>query len=196
MYDDNNKPHLNGKSEQINPQDLRFKLQKSGTRISQGGTNGSGGIKDLREKLSGPLPPPRAPAASVLQQASSSAVRLPSSAVTSAPSMKHAPTIVKPSVSLPKTTTVVKPTTTSAVKPPASNTKPVTTSKAPTGAAGMTIASFLQSLDLSKYLITFRAEEIDMSVLRVMKEDELKELGIPMGPRKKIALALAAQAKH
>ncbi|MCO5610314.1 hypothetical protein L7F22_064550 [Adiantum nelumboides] len=37
---------------------------------------------------------------------------------------------------------------------------------------------------------------IDMSILRVMKEEELKELGIPMGPRKKISLALAAQSKH
>lgn len=41
--------------EQMSTQDLRFKLQRSGLRGPQGGINGSGGVKDLREKLSGPV---------------------------------------------------------------------------------------------------------------------------------------------
>lgn len=196
LYSDNSKTRMSAKSEQISTQDLRFKLQKNGLRGSQGGVNGVGGVKDLREKLSGPVPPPRTATVSIPQQGSSSFMRVASSALTNAPVVKHTAPAAKPPASAAKlSATIAKPSAAS-VKPPASAVKPSSTSKVSAGAAGMTIASFLQSLDLSKYLISFQAEEIDMSILRVMKEDELKELGIPMGPRKKIALALAAQSKH
>ncbi|KAI5078525.1 hypothetical protein GOP47_0006196 [Adiantum capillus-veneris] len=196
MYDDTNKTRLSAKSDPINTQDLRFKLQKNGLRGAQGGMNGSGGIKDLREKLSGPVPPPRTPAVTVPQHGSSSAVRVTSSAVTNAPVVKHSAASAKPPAPAAKpSATIVKPSAT-AVKPSVPAVKPSSASRVSAGAAVLTIASFLQSLDLSKYLITFQAEEIDMSILRVMKEEELKELGIPMGPRKKISLALAAQSKH
>ncbi|CAM8898542.1 unnamed protein product [Rhodiola kirilowii] len=56
--------------------------------------------------------------------------------------------------------------------------------------ADTAVDSFLKSLGLEKYLITFKAEEIDMTALVHMSEDDLKVLGIPMGPRKKILLAL------
>ncbi|KAL6900906.1 hypothetical protein ACP4OV_005582 [Aristida adscensionis] len=49
----------------------------------------------------------------------------------------------------------------------------------------------LKSLDLEKYLINFQAEEVDMKALVFMNEEDMKSLGIPMGPRKKILSALA-----
>ncbi|KAJ6835938.1 ankyrin repeat and SAM domain-containing protein 6-like isoform X2 [Iris pallida] len=52
------------------------------------------------------------------------------------------------------------------------------------------VDGLLQSLGLQKYLITFQAEEVDMTALMHMTDDDLKALGIPMGPRKKILLAL------
>ncbi|KAJ4962075.1 hypothetical protein NE237_021985 [Protea cynaroides] len=53
-----------------------------------------------------------------------------------------------------------------------------------------TVASLLHSLGLGKYAILFQAEEVDMTALRQMGDNDLKELGIPMGPRKKILLAV------
>lgn len=50
--------------------------------------------------------------------------------------------------------------------------------------------NFLQSLGLEKYAITFQAEEVDMAALVHMTDEDLKAMGIPMGPRKKIILAL------
>ncbi|XP_038996081.1 ankyrin repeat and SAM domain-containing protein 6-like isoform X1 [Hibiscus syriacus] len=52
---------------------------------------------------------------------------------------------------------------------------------------------FLQSLGLEKYAITFQVEEVDMTALVHMTDDDLKALGIPMGPRKKIILALESR---
>lgn len=60
----------------------------------------------------------------------------------------------------------------------------------------LTVASLLQSLGLSKYMIIFQAEEVDMTILRHMRDDDLKELGIPMGPRKKILLALLSNSRR
>ncbi|CAN0924434.1 hypothetical protein LINGRAHAP2_LOCUS34185 [Linum grandiflorum] len=58
-----------------------------------------------------------------------------------------------------------------------------------------TVPSLLHSLGLGKYCITFQAEEVDMTVLKQMKEKDLKDMGIPMGPRKKILLALLPPLK-
>ncbi|XP_020219949.1 ankyrin repeat and SAM domain-containing protein 6 [Cajanus cajan] len=52
---------------------------------------------------------------------------------------------------------------------------------------------FLLSLGLEKYLIGFQAEEVDMTALKHMTDDDLKAMGIPMGPRKKILLALESK---
>ncbi|XP_068641261.1 uncharacterized protein [Aristolochia californica] len=54
----------------------------------------------------------------------------------------------------------------------------------------VTVAGLLHSLGLGKYAILFQAEEVDMTALRQMGDTDLKELGIPMGPRKKILLAV------
>ncbi|KAK9925205.1 hypothetical protein M0R45_033537 [Rubus argutus] len=59
-----------------------------------------------------------------------------------------------------------------------------------------TVAGLLHRLGLVKYAITFQAEEIDMTALKQMGDKDLKELGIPMGPRKKILLALLARGKR
>ncbi|XP_043703275.1 uncharacterized protein LOC122653491 [Telopea speciosissima] len=59
-----------------------------------------------------------------------------------------------------------------------------------------TVASLLHSLGLDKYCILFRAEEVDMTALRQMGDNDLKDLGIPMGPRKKILLAVMPRSKR
>ncbi|KAK9060271.1 hypothetical protein SSX86_020975 [Deinandra increscens subsp. villosa] len=53
----------------------------------------------------------------------------------------------------------------------------------------LTVEGFLRSLGLEKYLILLKVEEVDMAALSQMGDQDLKELGIPMGPRKKILLA-------
>nr|XP_033509265.1 ankyrin repeat and SAM domain-containing protein 6-like isoform X3 [Nicotiana tomentosiformis] len=60
----------------------------------------------------------------------------------------------------------------------------------------VTVVSLLNSLGLGKYAIHFQAEEIDMAALKQMGDCDLKELGIPMGPRKKILLAMLPQNKR
>ncbi|KAA8529519.1 hypothetical protein F0562_033682 [Nyssa sinensis] len=55
---------------------------------------------------------------------------------------------------------------------------------------------WLHSLGLEKYAIYFKAEEVDMTALKQMGDNDLKELGIPMGPRKKILLALQSRSKR
>ncbi|KAL6567086.1 hypothetical protein OROMI_015490 [Orobanche minor] len=56
------------------------------------------------------------------------------------------------------------------------------------------VDNFLKSLGLEKYSITLQAEEVDMTALIHMKDEDLKALGIPMGPRKKILLALESKS--
>ncbi|KAM7270141.1 hypothetical protein ACFE04_029355 [Oxalis oulophora] len=46
--------------------------------------------------------------------------------------------------------------------------------------ADAAIDNFLSSLGLEKYLITFQAEEVDMTALVHMKDEDLKVMGIPM----------------
>ncbi|CAJ2663908.1 ankyrin repeat and SAM domain-containing protein 4B isoform X2 [Trifolium pratense] len=91
----------------------------------------------------------------------------------------------------PKSKVIAKPSSKSvgaeapAVKKPA---KP-----APKKADNTTVDDFLLSLGLEKYLITFQAEEVDMAALKHMTDEDLKVMGIPMGPRKKILLALESK---
>lgn len=59
----------------------------------------------------------------------------------------------------------------------------------------ITVDSFLRSLGLEKFAVAFKAEEVDMYSLKRMTERDLKEMGIPMGPRKKILLALQPRLK-
>ncbi|KAK0584373.1 hypothetical protein LWI29_012150 [Acer saccharum] len=59
-----------------------------------------------------------------------------------------------------------------------------------------TVPGLLHSLGLGKYAIHFKAEEVDMTALKQMSDKDLKELGVPMGPRKKILLALQPHTKQ
>ncbi|KAL3840990.1 hypothetical protein ACJIZ3_025581 [Penstemon smallii] len=59
-----------------------------------------------------------------------------------------------------------------------------------------TVESFLRSIGLEKYAILFKVEEVDMYSLRRMTELDLRELGIPMGPRKKILLYLQPRVRQ
>lgn len=59
-----------------------------------------------------------------------------------------------------------------------------------------TMERFLQSLGLEKYSIIFKHEEVDMHALRHMGDIDLKELGVPMGPRKKILQALVSRYRR
>ncbi|XP_057769414.1 uncharacterized protein LOC130989427 isoform X2 [Salvia miltiorrhiza] len=67
---------------------------------------------------------------------------------------------------------------------------PYQSSYVPKDSQPPTVSDFLHSLGLWKYYINFQAEEVDMAALKQMGEIDLKELGIPMGPRKKILHAL------
>ncbi|KAK3573524.1 hypothetical protein QTP86_026035 [Hemibagrus guttatus] len=49
------------------------------------------------------------------------------------------------------------------------------------------LSSILEELGLSEYLSTFEQEKIDVESLLMCTVDDLKEMGIPLGPRKKIA---------
>eukprot|EP00249_Psilotum_nudum_P014258 c24740_g1_i1 orf=294-1004(+) len=142
--------------------DLRYKLNQKNLHRSGQPANGSfSTVRDLCEKLSGPVPPPkRVAAVEVRKQPSASMKGLPGA------------------------------TLISASNPLATRINPI--QKTPVRIEELTITSLLQSLGLSKYLITFQAEEVDMTALRHMGDDDLKELGVPMGPRKKILMALAS----
>lgn len=53
------------------------------------------------------------------------------------------------------------------------------------------IAPWLAHLGLDKYIETFTANEVDFTALRHLTEDDLKELGLPLGPRRKVLAAIA-----
>ncbi|XP_074268776.1 uncharacterized protein LOC141592089 [Silene latifolia] len=120
-----------------------------------------GGVRDLRDLLSGSMH---------LQQ-------------------------VKKDVPKPKPTLdAPKPTRRNVVaESPVADVKKVSSApvnKKPLQKADASVDGFLQSLGLEKYQITFQAEEVDMTALEHMTDEDLKAMGIPMGPRKKIILAL------
>ena len=54
------------------------------------------------------------------------------------------------------------------------------------------IASWLARLGLDKYIEAFTENEVDFDALRHLGEDDLKELGLPIGPRRKVLAAIAA----
>ncbi|KAF0890450.1 hypothetical protein E2562_002822 [Oryza meyeriana var. granulata] len=60
----------------------------------------------------------------------------------------------------------------------------------------LTVTGLLNSLGLEKYVFLFQAEEVDMAALSQMGDSDLKEIGVPMGPRKKILLAVAPYSKR
>jgi hypothetical protein len=55
------------------------------------------------------------------------------------------------------------------------------------------IADWLQKLGLGQYARTFAENEIDISVLPHLTDQDLKEIGVPLGPRRKILVAITAE---
>ncbi|KAB2847557.1 MAG: adenylate/guanylate cyclase domain-containing protein, partial [Hyphomicrobiaceae bacterium] len=53
------------------------------------------------------------------------------------------------------------------------------------------VATWLAGLGLEKYAGVFAANEIDLAALPHLTENDLKELGLPIGPRRKVMAAIA-----
>ncbi|CAL5333788.1 unnamed protein product [Camellia sinensis] len=153
------------KDRRVGTKDLRLKLQKKSVQQATKSGNGSvSGARDLREKLSGTM---------YSHPANTDLPKLKPVLEGSKPVRKSVivealePEIKKVASSVPRKKTQQK---------------------------AESVDSFLQSLGLEKYSITFQAEEVDMTALVHMNDEDLKVLGIPMGPRKKILLALESRA--
>ena len=56
----------------------------------------------------------------------------------------------------------------------------------------MDIRAWLKGLGLERYKEAFQRAEIDQEILPELADEDLKELGIPLGPRKKLLNAIAA----
>ena len=54
------------------------------------------------------------------------------------------------------------------------------------------IADWLQKLGLGQYAQRFAENEIDVSVLPHLTDQDLKDIGVPLGPRRKILAAITA----
>ncbi|KAJ6836299.1 ankyrin repeat and SAM domain-containing protein 6 [Iris pallida] len=167
LYEDAKGPQVSSINRvEVGAKDLRLKLQKkSSQQAHQGGRES--GVRDLREKLSG----------SLKSQLTN----------TDPPKAKVILESVKP---IKKVAAVAEAT--------AANSKKVslqtTSSKKSQQKSESSVDGLLSSLGLEKYSIQFQAEEIDMQALTHMTDEDLKALGVPMGPRKKILLALDSRA--
>ncbi len=53
------------------------------------------------------------------------------------------------------------------------------------------IREWLEGLGLGKYVEVFAENEIDLDFLPLLSEGDLNEIGLPMGPRKKLLAAIA-----
>ena len=54
------------------------------------------------------------------------------------------------------------------------------------------IIAWLEMLDLGKYAEIFAENEIDFKVLPQLTEEDIRSLGLPLGPQRKILTAIAA----
>lgn len=55
------------------------------------------------------------------------------------------------------------------------------------------LADWLKSHDLERFVQIFAEHEIDLTTLRLLAESDLKEIGLPFGPRKRILHLLAEE---
>lgn len=154
--------------------DLRLKLQRKNSEPFQRGSN-PGVIRDLRERLSGVMHPP------------------PSNGETTSKAGKVAPAVGRVSNKVIASAEDAAPETRK-VSNATPNPALAAAKKQSLEKMEESIDRFLQSLALDKYLITFQAEEVDMAALVHMTDEDLRALGIPMGPRKKIRLALDSRS--
>lgn len=54
---------------------------------------------------------------------------------------------------------------------------------------------FLSANGLSEYLMVFTREKIDLSALMLLSDSDMKEIGLPMGPRRKLLDAIARRKR-
>ena len=54
------------------------------------------------------------------------------------------------------------------------------------------IAAWLEKLGLAKYAPIFSENEVELADLSELSEDDLKEIGLPLGPRRRILKAVRA----
>ncbi|CAK9163447.1 unnamed protein product [Ilex paraguariensis] len=136
----------------VGSKDLRLKLQKKNMEQATPKVRGSlsGGKRDLREKLSGTVYSP--PGDTDLPK--------PKPVLEGNKSARNS---------------VIVGALVSEVKKVAS-----LVSKKKTQQKAESVDGFLQSLGLEKYSITFQAEEVDMTTLIHMTDDDLKAMGVPM----------------
>ncbi|CAA0834208.1 Sterile alpha motif (SAM) domain-containing protein [Striga hermonthica] len=164
LYDDSIPQASN---ERVGVRDLRAKLQRKSIEQANKNVKGSvsGGSRDLREKLSGIM--------------------------SSCPAESKPPLArpqLAPEPSRPTRKSVIAKVSVLETKVAGSLSKKKGEQKVES------VDNFLQSLGLEKYSITFQAEEVDMTALMHMTDEDLKALGIPMGPRKKILLAMESKS--
>jgi class 3 adenylate cyclase/tetratricopeptide (TPR) repeat protein len=55
------------------------------------------------------------------------------------------------------------------------------------------LAEWLKANDMERFLETFEENEVDLATLRMLSENDLKELGLPFGPRKRMLNLLAEE---
>src|ERR1700739_4992217 len=58
--------------------------------------------------------------------------------------------------------------------------------------AAMDVGGWLRNLGLGRYEALFRASEIDADILPELTDGDLKELGMPLGHRKRLLRAISA----
>src|SRR6516164_3276994 len=58
--------------------------------------------------------------------------------------------------------------------------------------AAIDITGWLQQIGLAEHAETFRTEKIDAAVLPTLTDADLRELGLPLGDRKKLRAAIDA----
>ncbi|KAG4924799.1 hypothetical protein JHK87_050339 [Glycine soja] len=205
LYEDD-EPQLSNRK--VTAQDLRLKLQRKG--LHPGGQTGKSSVhgeRDLRERLSGTMTqqpknydPPKP---KVAAKPSSKSIHVETPAVHINRSANPTPKKLSRKVCLGMVlhlTCLMQecfgyevqmmqmctlPSQRPTVKLFAAGSDPVM--------ADASLDDFLQSLGLEKYLLSFQAEEVDMTALNHMTDEDLKAMGIPMGPRKKILLALESK---
>lgn len=61
--------------------------------------------------------------------------------------------------------------------------------------AGEPLSLFLTTVGLADYIPLFQSEQIDLESLSLLSEDDLKALGMPLGPRRKLENAIQQRIK-
>ncbi|VAH31685.1 unnamed protein product [Triticum turgidum subsp. durum] len=160
-------------SRSVDPRDLRFKLQKKSSQQGFAGQKGSG-VRDLREMLSGTMHAQPSNVDPQKRKPVSEVVKVTRREIVDERPVRLSKKVSKPSTSKKTSQPKHFPWITYAdldriLRNPISHCH-----------AESPLDSFLKSLGLEKYSITFQAEEVDMAALRHMTESDLKALGIPM----------------